>query len=176
MGKDASEIRHEIERTRLRMGETIEALSYKADVPARARDAVNARVETVKEQVTKAMNGMRTATGQARERMGSTFVDARQRAGEAWNTGTHGVPSGEEMRDAARRGMGIATENPMRLVIGAAAVGFLAGLVLPVTDYERRKVGPIARDAVRAAIDAARHSTKAQARRIARGITRPPEA
>ncbi len=34
MGKDSSEIRREIEETRARMGDTVEALSYKADVPA----------------------------------------------------------------------------------------------------------------------------------------------
>ena len=33
MGKDSSEIRREIEETRARMGDTVEALSYKADVP-----------------------------------------------------------------------------------------------------------------------------------------------
>ena len=48
MGKDASEIRREIEETRARMGDTVEALGYKADVPARVKDAVNERVETVR--------------------------------------------------------------------------------------------------------------------------------
>lgn len=48
MGKDSSEIRREIEETRARMGDTVEALGYKADVPARVKDAVNDRVESVK--------------------------------------------------------------------------------------------------------------------------------
>jgi hypothetical protein len=55
MGKDASELRREIAETRERMTETVEAIGYKADVPARVRDVVNERVETVKETIENAM-------------------------------------------------------------------------------------------------------------------------
>jgi gas vesicle protein len=40
MGQDPDVIRREIEQTRERMGETVEALGYKADVPSRAKDKV----------------------------------------------------------------------------------------------------------------------------------------
>jgi ElaB/YqjD/DUF883 family membrane-anchored ribosome-binding protein len=178
MGKDASEIRHEIEQTRVRMGETVEALSYKADVPARMRDAFNERAETAKERVADVMNGMRNAAGQAGERMGSV--------------------RGDEMRNAARRGMGIAAENPIGLALGAAAVGFLAGLLVPVTDYERRKVPPlrdelldraqdvgsdvvahgkqVVRETAQAALDAAQQSAQSHAQQIADEVIRAPEA
>jgi Protein of unknown function (DUF3618) len=33
MGQDPDEIRQEIEQTRAEMGETVEAIGYKADVP-----------------------------------------------------------------------------------------------------------------------------------------------
>jgi ElaB/YqjD/DUF883 family membrane-anchored ribosome-binding protein len=202
MGKDPSEIRDEIERTRARMGETIEALSYKADVPSRAREAVNERVETVRETVrgraAQVMSGIQNVTGQARQQMGSTLEDARHRAGDAWNAGTRSVPRADEIRDVARRGMGIAAENPIGLAVGAAAVGFLAGLMLPVSEYERRKVGPIrdelidraqsvggsvvehgkevVRETAQAALDAAQQSSQSHAQEIAREVTRPPEA
>ena len=35
MGQDTGQIREEIEETRARMGDTVEALGYKADVPSR---------------------------------------------------------------------------------------------------------------------------------------------
>lgn len=137
MGKDASEIRREIEETRSRMGDTVEALSYKADVPARVKDAVNDRVETVKETIGDVMSNVKGAVG-----------GVKQRAVEGWSETAERVPSREEMKNAARRGVGIAAENPLGLAIGAAAVGFLAGLLMPVTDYEREKLGPIRDDLV----------------------------
>jgi membrane protein len=48
MEQDPEAIRRELERTRERMGETVEALSYKTDVTARAKDALDQGVQTVK--------------------------------------------------------------------------------------------------------------------------------
>jgi len=64
MGKDSSEIRREIEETRARMGDTVEALGYKADVPARVKDAVSERVDTVKGTIGSVVESVKdTATG-----------------------------------------------------------------------------------------------------------------
>ena len=41
MGEDPGQIRDEIERTRAQMGDTVEAIGYKADVPARAKEKVS---------------------------------------------------------------------------------------------------------------------------------------
>jgi hypothetical protein len=51
MGEDPDAIRDEIVDTRKRMGETIDALGYKADVKSRAKEQVSDKVGTVKEQV-----------------------------------------------------------------------------------------------------------------------------
>ena len=51
MGQDTGQIRQDIEETRGRMGETVEALGYKADVPGRAKEAVSGRVESVKSKI-----------------------------------------------------------------------------------------------------------------------------
>jgi hypothetical protein len=48
VGQDPGEIRQDIERTRAQMGDTVEALGYKTDVKARARDSITGRVESVK--------------------------------------------------------------------------------------------------------------------------------
>jgi gas vesicle protein len=69
------------------MGDTVEALGYKADVPGRAKEAISSR------------------------------------AGQA---------------------AGVAQENPLGLAVGAAAVGFVAGMLIPSTRIEDEKIGPMA--------------------------------
>jgi ElaB/YqjD/DUF883 family membrane-anchored ribosome-binding protein len=51
MGEDPHAIREQIEHTRERMGETMDALSYKADVKSRARNAMSDKMQTVKDKV-----------------------------------------------------------------------------------------------------------------------------
>jgi ElaB/YqjD/DUF883 family membrane-anchored ribosome-binding protein len=131
MGKDASEIRHEIEQTRQRLGETVDALQYKADVRARVRDAVTERVETVRGTISDAADGIK-----------HTMEGASGK-----------LPRPEDVRTAAQRGAGIAARNPLALVAAAFAAGFVAGLLLPVTAFEREKVGPIGDDLVERAAD-----------------------
>ncbi len=41
MGQDPSDIRAEIEQTRARVGNEVDALSYKTDIPARVGDYVD---------------------------------------------------------------------------------------------------------------------------------------
>ena len=48
MGEDPNAIRADIERTRAEMGDTVEALGYKADVKSRARD----RITDTKDRIT----------------------------------------------------------------------------------------------------------------------------
>jgi hypothetical protein len=51
MGQEPREIREEIEQTRARMGDTVEALGYKTDVKTRAREKVSGTVQSAKEKV-----------------------------------------------------------------------------------------------------------------------------
>ena len=51
MGQDPEQIRSEIEHTRERMGDTVEALAYKADVKSRAKDSVNEKMDSIKSKV-----------------------------------------------------------------------------------------------------------------------------
>jgi gas vesicle protein len=115
MGQDPGEIRQDIERTREQMGDTVEALSYKADVKTRAKDSISDRVDSVKSRVGLA---------------GSKVSDA--------------TPSGDDVKYGARRAKGIAEENPLGLAIGAVAVGFIAGLAVPATRVEDERLGPVA--------------------------------
>ena len=137
MGKDANEIRREIEDTRARMDDTVEALGYKADVPSRVKDAVNERVETVRGTIAGAVDNVKQTVAGASGKV----ADATGSVGER-------LPRPDDLRRVARRGVGIAEENPLGLALGALAVGFLAGLVAPVSELERRTVGPLRDDLV----------------------------
>ena len=57
MDKDPSQIREEIEATRARMGATVDALEYQADVPARMKDRVAGAAADAKDRVTGAAAG-----------------------------------------------------------------------------------------------------------------------
>jgi hypothetical protein len=126
MGQDPDAIRQDIEQTRTEMSETVEAVGYKADVPSRAKEAVGDKVENVKSKVSG------TAT-RARE----AVVGSTSRVGDA-------TPSRGEVKQQSRRVAGMAKENPLGLAIGAAAVGFLAGLAVPSTRVEDERLGPVA--------------------------------
>jgi len=126
MGQDPDAIRQDIEQTRVEMSETVEAIGYKADVPSRAKEAVSEKVEGVKSKVSE------TAT-RAKEAVTGTA----SQVGEA-------SPSGADVKQTTRRAAGLAKENPLGLAIGAAAIGFLAGLAVPTTRVEDEKLGPVA--------------------------------
>jgi hypothetical protein len=125
------------------MGETVEALAYKADIPSRARDAMDERVAAVKDGVSGAI---------------SSVADAASGAQNAIAKAMEGIPA----PGAAVRTMGsAAADNPFGLAIGSIAAGFLIGLCLPVSDLERDRVGRLGehmtKQAKSAATDAIEH-------------------
>jgi hypothetical protein len=101
MGQDPSDIRAELEETRSRVGDEVDALSYKTDVSARVGDYVDEKKQAVKSKVT-------------------GVVPSRRQVGR--------------MKDTAER-------NPMGLAVGAAAVGFVVGLMIPSTRVENERMG-----------------------------------
>ena len=55
MGEASDHIREDIEQTRDRMGETVEAIGYKTDVKSRAKDSISEKKDAVVSRVTGAM-------------------------------------------------------------------------------------------------------------------------
>lgn len=104
MGQDPDAIRNEVEQTRERMGETIDALGHKADVKGRAKERI--------------------------DRLAGRVSGA--------------APDAEQVGQGARRAAGVAQENPLGLAVGAAAAGFLAGMLIPSSRVEDEKLGPMA--------------------------------
>jgi ElaB/YqjD/DUF883 family membrane-anchored ribosome-binding protein len=137
MGQDPDAIRQEIAQTRAEMTETVEAIGYKADVPSRAKEAVAGKVDNVKTKVSDTATRAKEAVTGVASRAGDTVGDTASRVGDA-------TPSGDQVRQRGRRAAGLAQENPLGLAIGAAAVGFLAGLVVPSTRVEDERLGPVA--------------------------------
>ena len=137
MGQDPDAIRQDIEQTRAEMSDTVEAIGYKADVPSRAKEAVSDKVENVKAKVSDTATRAKEAVVGSASRAGDPVGDAASRVGDA-------TPGRGEVRQTTRRAAGIARENPLGLAIGAAAVGFLAGLAVPSTRVEDEKLGPVA--------------------------------
>jgi gas vesicle protein len=115
MGQDPAAIREQIEQTREHMGETVDALGYKADVPARAKESVAEKVDALKSRITG---------------VGAQVSDA--------------TPDAGEVKQGARQAAGMVQENPLGLAIGAGAIGFLAGMLIPGTKIEDERIGPMA--------------------------------
>ena len=93
---------------------------------------------------------------QTRSEMGDTMdaigykTDVRSRARDTMQEKTGrfksrisgATPDSGQVKDGARQAVGIAQENPIGLAIGAVAVGFVAGMLIPSTDVENKKLGP----------------------------------
>ncbi|HZT95748.1 MAG TPA: DUF3618 domain-containing protein [Chloroflexota bacterium] len=126
MGQDPSEIRQDIEDTRQRMGDTVEALSYKTDVRARVGDAVTDKKNAVLGKKDELVN-----------RVVGAAPDPN-----AVKAGAGDLVSGAQRN--AQHAASVAQENPLGLAVGAIALGFLAGMVIPSTSMEDERVGPIA--------------------------------
>jgi gas vesicle protein len=54
------------------------------------------------------------------------------------------APDAQDVKQAGRQAVGVVQENPLGLAVGAAAVGFLAGMLIPSTKTEDERIGPVA--------------------------------
>ena len=133
MGKDPNQIREDIAATRERMGETVEAIGYRADVPSRVKEGIADKVGSVKDSIS---GGVQAMTAKVSD-IGSSIGEA--------------MPSGEEIRTAARRTVSTLSENPIALAVGGLVVGFTAGLLLPRTRVETETMRPALDNAKRVA-------------------------
>jgi uncharacterized protein DUF3618 len=101
-------------------------------------------------------------------------TDVTGRAKEAISVRTDNV------KDGARRAAGMAQENPLGLALGAVAVGFVGGLLIPSTRVEDERIGPLAdqikekaketgQEAVERGKDAARQAAESAQETVAQG-------
>ena len=136
MAETSEVIRRDIERTRLEMGETLDALEYKANVPARAKGWMGRKKDAVTGGCGAAFSGVSRATDSMISRVSGA------------------APGTAEIRDGATSVKDTAERNPLGLALAGAAVGFVAGLLAPPTRFEDEKVGAIADEVKSQAADA----------------------
>lgn len=129
MGKDPDQIRREIEDTRDRMGDTVDALAYKADVPNRVKDNIADRVDGVKSAIAGTATKVTSAVTGTAGRVGDAVGDR--------------LPDGSDLREGAVRTVGMIKENPLGVLLSGVAVGFLIGSLLPSTELENERLGEI---------------------------------
>ena len=134
MGEDPDRIRREIEATRNEMGETVDALTYKADVKSRAKESLQQKRDSAKESVVGASQTVKEKLVGAKDSVSDTAGSATSRIGDA-------TPDRDQVKRQARQAKGLAQENPIGLAIGSIAVGFLAGLLVPATRVEDERLG-----------------------------------
>jgi hypothetical protein len=116
-GPPATErLQEEYYESKAELDETMEALGRKADVKGRIKGSVTDAKDAV--------------TDRARSVV-STVTDA--------------APDAQDVKQGARK-VGLSKQNPIGLAIGGAAVGFLAGLLLPKTRVEDDTLGPVSDD------------------------------
>src|SRR3954452_16649410 len=112
MGQDPSDIRAQIEETRVRVGDEVDALSYKTDVPARVGDYVGEKKQAVASKLSSTKDAI---TGGASGAM-------------------PGGRSVGRLKDTAER-------NPLGIAAGGVALGMIAGLLLPSSRIENERLG-----------------------------------
>ncbi len=117
MGEDPDRIREEIGETRAQMGDTMDAIGYKADVKSRARGYVSEKKDAL---------------------VGKTDA-VTSRVSDA-------VPDTEAAKHQARRAVSVAQQNPLGFAFAGAAVGFVVGLLVPSTRVEDERIGTVADD------------------------------
>lgn len=82
-------------------------------------------------------SGMDDAGSNVKDTLVEAAASARDRATDVASTAL------ETTQATASATKGFLERNPIGLALGAVAVGFLAGLALPVSDVERDNVGPL---------------------------------
>jgi hypothetical protein len=111
MGETPDHIREDIEETRARMGETVEAIGYKTDVKSRVKDSIVEKKDAV---------------------VGSADALVSRVSGV--------VPDRQQVKTSAQK-VGVSRQNPLGLAIAGAAVGFVAGTLIPSTTAEDEHLG-----------------------------------
>ena len=128
-------IRGDIAGTRAQLGDTLDALRYKANVPARAKGWAGRKKD--------ALTGV-CATGLSKV-SGATDSMVSKVFGL--------TPSGGEIEASAGRVKDSAERNPLGLTLAGAGLGFVTGLLAPSTRIENEKLGPAADQVKSQAVD-----------------------
>jgi ElaB/YqjD/DUF883 family membrane-anchored ribosome-binding protein len=118
MDQERSEVRA-VEEARERVTQDVRSVAYNADIVDRAKENVQGRIDDMKGTVTDTVSDMRDRVNDVR--------DAVQ----------------DRMQSVARN-IPLPGDNPIGMLFAGLAVGFLVGLILPVTRFESERLRPVA--------------------------------
>lgn len=135
-------IRGDIEQTRSEMGGTLDALGYKANVPARTKGWVGRKRQAVT-----------GACGSGMSRISGAADSAVARVSGA-------TPNSNQVQAGAGRMKDIAERNPLGLAFAGVAVGFLAGVLAPSSSVENEKLGPMSDELKSSAVEAGQEAVE----------------
>jgi DNA repair exonuclease SbcCD ATPase subunit len=129
------EIRQDIERTREQLGDTVEALAHKVDVPARVKETVHVKTEEVKQQAQAKAEEVTEQVLQGTEALQAKAAEVAQHAERLIDQGLGKLPPPvatriEPLIDTAK-------QRPLPAV--AVATGVLLVLRLVLRRLLRRK-------------------------------------
>ena len=163
MSDDIESIKRDIAATRDRLDASVEALAYRANVPARAKEAVDAKIgsvtgamlgalgrgrRTVAEVADHASAGGEEAIARAQSMAASasrSLASIRETLGKPLPHFNERLPAAAELKGQPEIMHAFLARNPLGFALGAIAVGLLIGFVLPISDIERDTVGPLGR-------------------------------
>jgi hypothetical protein len=140
-------IRSDIEQTRAEMGETLDALGYKANVPARTRGWFASKKDRVVGAGGSAVSSLSSATDTMLTKVSGATGTVVTKVSDA-------TPGTGEIQAGAGRVKDTAEQNPLALAAAGAAVGFVVGFLAPSTRIEDEKVGSLADEVKSTAADA----------------------
>ena len=159
MAKDADEIRHQIEETRARLSDTVDAIGYDAGIPQRVKDAVADKVDAMRDAVTDGVDAAKSAAVDAVDAVKARAADVSARVADVSARISDAMPTATDVRVGATRFRSMIRDNPIGAAIGSVALGFLVGLLLPRTSIESermRDVRRMAKDARTQVVEAGR--------------------
>jgi ElaB/YqjD/DUF883 family membrane-anchored ribosome-binding protein len=126
MDQDRDQIR-QIEDARERVAQDVRSVAENANVVERTKETVQGKVDDAKSVMSERVRTAREKLESARDNMQNSMQSTV-----------------ENMR--SNMGNMNPMENPLGMLIAGAAVGFLIGLVLPITRFESQRLGPVADD------------------------------
>jgi hypothetical protein len=135
-------IRGDIEQTRSEMGDTLDALGYKANVPARTKGWMGRKRQTIM-----------GACGTGMSKVSGAADSVVSRVSGA-------TPNPNQVQAGAGRMKDTAVSNPLGLALAGAAVGFLAGIFAPSSSVENEKLGPMSDELKSKAVEAGQEAVE----------------
>jgi Protein of unknown function (DUF3618) len=135
MDQDTSQVRHEVEQAREQLGDTVEALAYKANAPKRAKDHATTKVDAVKAAATTKAHEAKQRIDETKTRI-STDPRARK-AKEGIGTAKETIANARDgdtprtaKRGAARVQPVLNTVKRHPTTTAAAATAAVAGILI----------------------------------------------